>query len=182
MKKIVIAVALCLIGFSSIAYGAPDKEYGWMPVVDNKGKITGMTNQGEKGGQLTLTCDVATKHLKVNYRFGGNDYDFYLFRKFGTTELTKPNQEGIFYVGAGMTPQSEVYYVVLNSDKAFTIARFPLGSKAMWDHAVTSQDPAGPKIIQEGDEVFLAGDGWKPYLKALDANCPISPSADKAIF
>lgn len=182
MKQIVIAFVVALLGFVNIAHAENGKEYGWKPVVDTAGKITGMSNVGEQGGVLTLTCDVATKNLKMNYRFGGNDYDFYLFRKFGAVALDKPNQEGLFYVGAGLTTQSEVYYVVLNSNKAFTVARFPIGSKAQWDHAAASKSPVPPQLIQEGDEVFLAGDEWKPYLKALDANCPIRTNSNAAIF
>lgn len=101
MKQFVIAFVVALLGFVNIAHAENGKEYGWKPVVDTAGKITGMSNVGEQGGVLTLTCDVATKNLKMSYRFGGNDYDFYLFRKFGAVEMDKPNQEGIFYVGPG---------------------------------------------------------------------------------
>lgn len=180
MKKIVAALILALFAFS--AYAVADKDFGWKPVVDNGGKIIGMSNKGEQGGLLKLSCDIATKKLKMEYHYGKKDFDFYLFRKFGMVDLTHNDTDGKFYVGAGITRQSEVYYNVMNADKAFTVARWPVGSKLIWDHAVKTQSPTGPEITQEGDEVFLAGDGWKPYLKALDANCPINPNSTAAVF
>ena len=183
MKKIVVvAFALALIGFANVVYAVADKDFGWKPVVDESGKIIGMNNKGEQGGLLTVTCNIPTKKLKMTYHYGTKDFDFYLFRRFGVVNMTNADVDGKFYVGAGMTRQSDVYYNLANADKAFSIARWPVGSKAIWDHAVASESPTGPDLKQEGDENFLAGDGWKAYLKALDANCPINPKATVAVF
>lgn len=182
MNKIMVAIFLFLAGWANVVYGVDDKAFGWKPVVDTQGKIVGMSNTGEQGGVLTLTCDAKSKRLKADYHFGGTSYDFYIFRRFGVVDMTKSDMDGKFYVGAGLTRQSDVYYNITTADKAFAIARFPVGSKAIWDHAISTQAPMGPQLLQEGDEVFLAGDDYQQYVKALSLNCPVNENTETSVF
>jgi hypothetical protein len=182
MKKFIIALTIALVGFANIAYGSTDMDYGWKPVVNAEGKTVGMSNVGEQGGLLNLVCDVKSHNLKLTYSMGATVYDMFVFRKFGITNMNESGNAGKFVVGTGTTSQADVFYNVLVSDKAFVIARFPIGSKSAWDKAVATNAANGPDIRQEGDETFLAGDTWKPLLKSLSVECPFKADDKTPIF
>lgn len=182
--KLLKVFLFALIGFAFVAHGASltDADYGWKSVIDKNGKITGLSNIGEQGGLLKVTCNADTHRLKVTYSFGKQEYDMFVFRKFGVVDMKQPGSDGKFFYGTGMTTQAVVYFNVLTADKAFTIARFPIGSKVIWDNAIKNKAANAPEIKQEGDENFLAGEGWKATLRSMSTDCPFNANDEDGIF
>lgn len=185
MKNIVaIAIAVGLIFFATVAQAKTDEDFGWKAIVDHKGVIMSLSNIGDQGGLLTLTCDVKTHKLNMVYSTSDNTvYDMFVFRKFGVADMTTNDDAGKFIVGGGVTSQGSVYYNVLNANRAFVIARMPVGSKALLNKAVKNNDPEAVKqITQEGDEYFVAGDDVKRLLGALSVDCPVNSNSKDPIF
>lgn len=180
MKKLFTGMIM-IIAFFSVSSFADTVTHGWKFSENRKDGNTAMYNVGEQGGVLTLVCDVKTHKLQMNYTYKFKEYDLYVFRKFGVTDMESPSNEGKFIVGMDSTTQHVAYYNVLEADKAFSITRFPIGAKGTYEKAIAANKNI-PAIQQEGDEYFLAGDDWKPMLKILAASCPINPEQDKPIF
>lgn len=181
MKKIYLMVVL-FVSLTMFATVAQARTYGWEPLLDSKGSQIGMQNVGEQGGFLTLSCDTKTHKLKMTYSMGSDVYDFFIFRKYGVIDVTGTDRAGKFYVGSDLTSQGDVYYNVMNADKAFAISRFEKGSKAKWELSVQSKSPTPPTLKQEGEETFLVGDDWKKLLKPLAVQCPVNFQPDQPIF
>jgi hypothetical protein len=181
MNKFIIACIISLFGFA-VTTQAAEREFGWQPSINSEGKTVGMFNVGESGGLLNLVCDAKTHKLKMSYSVGSKVYDMFIFRKFGVTDMTDTTTAGKFFVGSMMTTQGDVYYNVMNADKAFSIAFFPVGSKAKWDKAVSEQSTTGPEIEQEGTEMFLTGETTKVLLKTLTTDCPVNFEPKEPVF
>jgi hypothetical protein len=181
MKKVIIAL-LCVVGL--FTGSAMASEFGWkaLPAIPGAPHLIGMTNRGEQGGELALICNTQTHKLNLTYNGGGKQYDVFVFRKFGVTDMNTQDRAGKFIVGMMGTTQSDVYYNVLNADKAFVVARFPIGTKAAYDKAIANNATNMPAIQQEGDEFFLVGDDWKKLLKDISVQCPVNFDKDKVIF
>jgi len=180
MKKLLICLAM-VISFFSVSSFAEEVSHGWKFSETRKDGNTAIYNIGEQGGVLTLSCDVKTHKLNMEYAYKFKKYDLYVFRDFGVTDMSTSSHEGKFIVGMNSTSQNVAYYNVLRADKAFVITRFPVGSKGIYEKAIAANKNI-PEIQQEGDEYFLAGDDWKPMLKILAASCPINPEQDNPIF
>lgn len=162
-----------VFGLVNKAHAILPDEFGWDVTVKNKqGKATAMAVTGEEGGVLTFACDVKTKKIKMGYSHTGMTYDFFVVRKFGS--LSVDSMAGKLMIGSGVHKQGDLYYNVLNNDKAFVVTRFPLGSKHAWEEAVRLNLDAGPDIEQEGEEFFIVGDRqWKTWLKEISEACPV---------
>lgn len=182
MKKFIVML-LTVVSLFSVSAMATDTEEGWKPVTDiNTGKLTAITNTGDHGGQLTLSCDGKSHKLVMTYVGGGNHYDLFVFRDFHQTDMSSSDRDGKFIVGMNATTQGDVYYNVLKAKQAFVIARFPVGSGAKYLRAVATGDTSVPEIQQEGEEMFLAGSDMKEMLRKLSKDCPVDLNKTKIIF
>jgi len=183
MKKFFICLSMIIAFFSLPAVALNQTDFGWKVLNDANGKKIGISNTGEQGGFLVLSCNDETHKLKMTYSFNGKMYDMFVFRKFGVVDLNQTGNAGKFVVGAGMVSEQEVYWNLRTADTAFTIARMPVGSKAKFDHAILTNSPNGPDIQQEGDENFIVGKGdMKVLLWGLSEHCPLDLEDKLPIF
>lgn len=182
MKTLISALMFVVVLFSTAAFA---EDYGWKELTfqDSSMKhLIGMTNRGDQGGEVALICNTKTHKLNMTYNGGGKQYDLFVFRKFGVTNVDTPDTAGKFLVGMEVTTQADVYYNVLNADKAFAVARFPVGTKAIIDKAIAKTPNNLPVIEQEGDEFFVVGNDWKNLLGKISKECPVHFNNDQVIF
>jgi hypothetical protein len=182
IMKTLFAALLVVSAFFSVSVSASDADFGWKELVAPGTKLIGMTNRGEEGGEIAVICNPETHKLNVTYSVNGKQYDLFAFRKFGINDLNTSDRAGKFVVGLMMATQGDVYYNVLSADKVFQVARFPIGSKAVFEKAIASLNPQQPKIDQEGSEYFLVGNDWKKLLGKLSAQCPVNKDANTPVI
>lgn len=182
MKKFIAVLVSLVVLVSTSVMATPESDFGWKELQVPGTKLIGMTNRGEEGGEIAVICNTETHKLNVTYSADGKQYDLFAFRKFGMNDLNTSDRAGKFVVGLKMTTQGDVYYNVLSADKVFQVARFPIGSKAIYEKAIASLNPQQPKIDQEGSEYFLVGNDWKKLLGKLSAQCPVNKDANTPVI
>lgn len=180
--KTLFAALLTVVAFFSASAFAVDEDYGWKELSVPNSKLIGMVNRGEMGGEIALICNTETHKLNVTYTGGGKQYDLFVFRKFGVQDMDTPDTAGKFIVGMMSTTQGDIYYNVLNATKAFEVARFPVGSKAIFAKAAAHPDTLKEPVEQEGSEYFLVGNDWKKLLGKLNTHCPFNLNADMPVI
>lgn len=174
-------VFLAVIAVLTVLFTGKANAAGWeVDNVTTDGRVMSIHNRGDQGGFLKLTCDADTKHLSLQYLFEDKEYDFFMFRNFGDTDMT--NTRNKLLVGMGVTTQADVFRTLLVNSVAFSAARFPIGTKAIMDEAFRTKKPNPPELIQEGEEYFLAGTEVGSLLNKIGATCPFVTDDQTVIF
>ncbi|AEV89739.1 hypothetical protein OBP_302 [Pseudomonas phage OBP] len=160
---------------------------GWHladPEVKELSHLKIISNRGDLGGELSLICNKDTKKISLTYSFDGKQYDFYIVRNFGDSN---PTAEGKLLVGAGDASQGDVFWHLMRNDQGFSIDRFPVGTKKIWDDSVakavkSNGDVTPPDIKQEGEEFFISGPKTNTLLNHVGAYCPLVPGDNAPVL
>lgn len=152
---------------------------GWVPSPPVFNTLVSITNRGDQGGELTVSCNKETKNLVMTYSLGGKQYDFFFVRNFGDIDQEPATK---LLIGSGATSQATTYYNLMRNDRGFIVGRFPIGTKANWDKAIQEKSKVGPDMVQEGEEFFISGPEIKGLLNNLAAVCRFNPEDQTPIF
>lgn len=176
MFKFIIASVLAFVSLAVSAETIP----GWHREKSPFENLIIMESHGDQGGVVSLICNRDTGRLNMTYSFKGKQYDFFILRNFGDTDLTKFT--GKLIIGTGTIDQPTLFWNVMKNEHAFVIARFPIGSKAKWEASMKDPKSHGPDLDQEGDEYFVAGQYTKMLLNHLGSGCKFDPADNTPIL
>lgn len=182
---IVLAVVLGGIAVGK-AYGATAVP-GWQdvtPTVKELSHLKVIATTGDQGGEIALICNTQTKRLNITYSFEGKQYDFFVIRNFGDTSQDASTK---MIVGAGIYTQADIFWHLMRDEYAFSVGRFPVGSKKLWGDAVDKTKREGtnvppPNLQQEGEEYFIAGPQIKLLLNQIGAYCPMNAEDKRPVL
>lgn len=178
-------VFFVLIGLGTWALAA-EKPVGWQwanPEVKELEHLKIISTLGDQGGEVALICNTKTKRINVTYNIKGVQYDFFVLRNFG--DFSQDPDEKLI-AGANIMTQADVYWHLMRDEHAFSVARFPVGSKKIWADAVAQTAKGGkdvtPNLQQEGEEYFITGPQIKVMLGELNKFCPLTPKDNRPVI